>query len=123
METAWTDFQATVKTYVDTIGKKTGQQQATFRDAAAAQVTAWREVAEKIQGAAAEFAADSRADLDIAVKQMKADASEAEKKLKQVGGDSWAAFSKALAQSRAAFDQANHAAWEAFKRAAARKTE
>ena len=51
------------------------------------------------------------------------DASEAEKKLKQVGGDSWAAFSKALAQSRAAFDQANHAAWEAFKRAAARKTE
>ena len=123
LEAAWTDFQATVKTYVDTVGKKTGQQQATFRDAAAAQLKAWREVAEKIQVAATEFAADSRTELDIAVKQMKADASDAEARLKQIGGDSWAAFSKALAQSRAAFDQANHAAWEAFKRAASRKTE
>jgi len=123
LEAAWTDFQAIVKTYVDTVGKKTGQQQGTFRHAAAAQLKAWREVAEKIQVAATEFTDDSRTELDIAVKQMKADASDAEARLKQIGGDSWAAFSEALAQSRAAFDRANHAAWEAFKRAASRKTE
>ena len=45
---------------------------------AAAQVKAWREAADKLHDAAAKVAAARRADIDTALKQMKADASEAE---------------------------------------------
>ena len=63
---------------------------------------------------------ERRADLDAAVKQMKADASEVEarlEKLKQAGNESWTALSAALAESRKAFDRANQTAWDALKRA------
>jgi hypothetical protein len=120
LESQWRGFEAQVKTYFDTVGKKVEQQQATFRDVAAAQAKAWREAADKIQAAATGVAAAGRADLDAAVKQMKADAAEAEarvQQLKQAGGESWAAFSAALAESRTAFDRANQQAGDALKRA------
>ena len=75
-----------------------------------------------LHDAAAKVAAARRADLDAALKQMKADASEAEarlQKLKQAGSESWTVFGAALAESRKAFDRANQAAWDALKRAAA----
>ena len=121
LESQWNGFEAQVKTYIDTVGKHIEQQQATFRDVAAAQVEAWREAADKFHDGATKLAAERRADIDAAVKQMKADASEAEarlQKLKQAGGESWTALSAALAESRKAFDRANQAAWDAFKRAA-----
>jgi hypothetical protein len=121
LESRWDDFEAQVKTYIDTVGKQVQQQQATFRDVAAAQVKAWREAADKLHDAAANVAAARRADLDAAVKQMKADAAEAEarlQKLKQAGSKSWSAMEAALAESRKAFDRANQAAWDALKRAA-----
>ena len=110
-------FEANVKTYFETVDKQIDQQQATFRDVAAAQQKAWREAGERLHIAAAK-----RPDIDAAVKQMKADASEAEarlQKLKQAGSESWAALSAALGESRKAFDRANQAAWEALKRATA----
>jgi len=121
LESQWNGFEAQVKTYIDTVGKHIEQQQATFRDVAAAQVEAWREAADKFHDGATKLAAERRADIDAAVKQMKADASEAEarlQKLKQAGSESWTALSAALAESRKAFDRANQAAWDAFKRAA-----
>ena len=121
LESHWNDFEAQVKTYIETVGKQIQQQQATFRDVAAAQVKAWREAADVLHGEAAKIADARRADIDVAVKQMKADASEAEarlQKLKQAGTESWTAFGAALAESRKAFDRANQAAWDAFKRAA-----
>lgn len=121
LEPQWNGFEAKVKTYIDTVGKQIEQQKVTFRDVAAAQTKAWREAADKINNAAAKVAAARRADIDAAVKQMKADASEAEarlQKLKQAGNESWTALSAALAESRGAFDRANQAAWDAFKRAA-----
>jgi hypothetical protein len=121
LESQWNGFEAQVKTYINTVGKQIEQQQATFRDVAAAQVEAWREAADKFHDAATKLAAERRADIDAAVKQMKADASEAEarlQKMKQVGSESWTALSAALAESRKAFDRANQAAWDAFKRAA-----
>jgi hypothetical protein len=121
LESEWSAFEAKVKTYIETLGKQVRQQQATFRDVAAAQVKAWHEAADTLHDAAAKIAASPRADIDAAVKQMKADAVEAEarlQKLKQAGSESWAALSAALAESRKAFDQANQAAWDAFKRAA-----
>ena len=121
LESQWNAFEAQVKTYINAVGKQIEQQQATFRDVAAAQVKAWREAADKFHDTATKLAAERRADIDAAVKQMKADASEAEarlQKLKQAGSESWTALSAALAESRKAFDRANQAAWDAFKRAA-----
>ena len=125
LESRWNDFEAQVKTYIDSVGKQVQQQQATFRDVAAAQVKAWHEAADKLHDAAAKVAAARRADLDATVRQMKADASEAEarlQKLKQAGSESWTTFGAALAESRNAFDRANQAAWDALKRAAPPRT-
>lgn len=82
---------------------------------------AWRETAENLRTAGKDFAAERRSEIDATVKNMEADAAEAEKKLQKVneaGKQSWSALMTALAETRAAFDRANHAAQEAFKRAA-----
>jgi len=125
LESQWQGFETQVKTYVETLGKQVQQQQATFRDVAAAQVKAWREAADKLNEEAAKVAAARRVDVDAAVKQMKADAAEAEtrlQKLKQAGSESWSPLSAALAESRKAFDRANQEAWNALKRAAPQKS-
>ena len=121
LESQWHGFEGQVKIYFDTAGKHIEQQQAAFRDIAAAQAKAWRTAADKFHDAATKVATEKRADVDAAVKQMKAEAAEAEarlQKLKQAGSDSWTALGGALAQSRKVFDQANQRAWDAFKRAA-----
>ena len=67
-----------------------------------------------------EFAIERRGDVDSTVKRMEADAAAAEEKLQklnQAGLQSWSALMAALAETRAAFDRANTAAQEAFKRA------
>lgn len=125
LEAQWNGFEAELKGYVETIGKQIEQQQATFREVAVAQVKAWREAADRLHDEGAKMAAAKRADIDTAVKQMKADATEADarlQKLKQAGSESWSAFSAALADSRKAFDRANQAAWDTLKRAAAAKS-
>ena len=122
LQSQWHGFEAKVKTYFETVDKQIDQQQATFRDVAAAQQKAWREAAEKLHNEAAKIAAAKRPEIDAVVKQMKADASEAEarlQKLKQAGSESWVALSAALEESRKAFDRANQAAWDALKRATA----
>ena len=110
LESQWSGFEAQVKSYFETVGKQIEQQHATFQDIAVAQVKAWRAGADKFHDAAAKMAAEKRANLDAAVKQMRAEAAEAEarlQKLKQAGSKSWTALSGALAESRKAFDQAN----------------
>jgi hypothetical protein len=122
LDADWNVFEGQVNTYFDTVGKQIEHQQATFRDLAAAQATAWRETADKLHEEALKVAAARRADVDAAVKQMRADAAATEarmQKLKQAGGESWTALSAALLESRKAFDQANQKAWDALKRAAA----
>jgi len=122
LDTHWNEFEAQVKAYIETIGKQVQQQQATFQGVAAAQVKAWHEAADQLHSEAAKVVAARRADVDAALKQMKADASKAEaqlQKLKQAGSESWTALGAALAESRKAFDRANEAACDALKRAAA----
>jgi DNA repair exonuclease SbcCD ATPase subunit len=121
LETEWSAFETEVKKYVDTFGKKIEQQQATFKLQAAAQLKAWREAADKLRTAGKEFAAERRGEIDTTVKRMEANAAVAEErlqKLNQAGMQSWSALMGALAETRAAFDRANQAAQEAFKRAA-----
>jgi hypothetical protein len=118
LERQWNGFEAQVKTYFESAGKQIEQQQATFKDIAAAQAKAWREAADKFHEAAGKVAAARSADLDAALKQMKSDASEAEarlQKVKQAGSESWSVLSAALAESRKAFDQANQTAWNALR--------
>jgi len=121
LQSQWVAFEAQVKTYFDGIGQQVGQQQAMFQGVAAAQMKAWHEAADKLHAEATKSAAARRADIDAAIKQMKADASEAEarlQKVKQAGSESWSAMSAALAETRKIFDQANQAAWDALNRAA-----
>jgi hypothetical protein len=125
METQWSGFEAQVKIYFESVGKQIEQQQATFKDIAAAQVNAWREATDQFHDAATKVAAARRADFDAAIQKMKSDASEAEarlQKVKQAGSESWSALSAALAESRKAFDRANQAAWDTLKGTASPKT-
>ena len=118
LEPQWNEFEAQVKTYFESAGEQVEQQQATFKDIAAAQTKAWREAADKFRDAASQVAAARRADIDAALKQMKLDAAEAEarvEKFKQAGNSSWSVLSAALTESRKAFDEANQAAWKALK--------
>ncbi len=121
LESEWSSFETEVTKYVESFGKQIEQQQALFKLQAAAQLNAWREAANKLGSNAQEFAAERRAEIDAAVKRMNADAAAAEEKLQQLnqaGTQSWSALMAALAETRAAFDRANQAAREAFKRAA-----
>jgi hypothetical protein len=51
LERQWNGFEAQVKTYFESAGKQIEQQQATFKDIAAAQAKAWREAADKFSEA------------------------------------------------------------------------
>jgi hypothetical protein len=120
LESDWNAFQAGAKRFVEDFGQQLNLQRATFEEVAAAQQKAWREAADKIQAASAEFAADRRAKVEAAVQQMKAAASTTEaniQKFAKAGSQSWTAMNAALAESRTAFDKANQVAWDAFKRA------
>lgn len=122
LEPEWNSFEAEVKKYVETFSKQVEQQQATFKLQAAAQLKAWREAADKLAGDTKQFAAERRGDIDASVKRMQTDAAAAEEKLQkqlaQMGTQSWSVLMATLTETRAAFDRANQAAREAFKRAA-----
>lgn len=125
LEAQWHEFEAKVRDYFQTVGKQLDRQQATFRDVAATQAKAWRETADKLEAEATKAAVARRADIEVAVKQMKVHAGEAQARLQKVqqsGGESWEALSAALAESRKAFDRAAQQAWDAFSRAAAPKS-
>lgn len=125
LESDWDHFEAQVDKYFEAVGKQIERQQATFRDAAAAQAKAWNDAVERLSNEAARMAATRRADVDAALEHMKAQAADAEsrlQKLKQAGGESWSALSVALIESRKAFDKANQTAWDAFRQATSQKT-
>jgi hypothetical protein len=120
LETEWKSFQAETEKYLETFGKGIEQQRDVFQSQVAAQLTAWRETADKLNTAAKEFATERRREIDATVSRMKADATTAEKKLQDLaraGTESWSALNAALAETRASFDRANQAARDAFKRA------
>ena len=118
LEADWVGFENEVTKYIETFGRQIGQQQATFQSLVAAQLKAWREVADKVHVAAGEFTAERRGEIDASVTRMKADAAAAEEKLQRLaraGTDSWSALNAALAEARAAFDRANQTARDVFK--------
>ena len=122
LEPEWNSFETEVRKYVETFSKQIEQQRATFQLQSAAQLKAWREAADKLAGDTRQFTTERQAEFDAAVKRMQADATAAEEKLQkqleQMGTQSWSALMAVLTETRAAFDRANQAARDAFKRAA-----
>ncbi len=122
LEPEWNAFEAEVRKYVDTFSKQIEQQRATFKLQSAAQLKAWREAADKLAGDTKQFTTERQAEFDAAVKRMQADATAAEvklqKQMEQMGTQSWSAWMGVLTETRTAFDRANQAVREAFKRAA-----
>jgi hypothetical protein len=120
LENDWTAFEAEVQKYVESLGKQAEQKQAIFQARSASQLKSWHEMADKFVGDAKNFAADRQHDVDATLKHMKADTAAAQgklEKLNKAGSESWSALNAALVETRHAFDRANQAAHEAFKRA------
>jgi hypothetical protein len=114
-------LEAQVKQYVETFARQVEQQRATFRLQADAQLKSWRAAADKFRSDAVEFATERRNVIEATVEHMNADAAVADerlRKLSQASTESWSAMMAALAETRAAFDRANQASADAFKRAA-----
>jgi hypothetical protein len=122
LEPQWSSFETEVRKYVETFSRQFEQQRATFKLQSAAQLKAWREAADKLAGDTNQFAAERQAEIDTAVKRMQTDAAAAEvklqKQMEQMGTQSWSALMAVLTETRAAFDRANQAARDAFKRVA-----
>ncbi len=121
LESEWSSFETEARKYIEGFVKQVEQQQAAFKLQAAAQLSAWREAADKLGFAANEFAAERRNEIDAALQRMKADAVAAEAKLlklNEAGTQSWSVLMAALTETRATFDRANRALQEQFKRAA-----
>jgi hypothetical protein len=121
LESDWSAFEAQAKQYVELFARQAEQQHETFRLQADAQLKSWRAAADRLNSDAKEFAAERRSEVEATVRRMNADATEAEEKLRmlhEAGAQSWSAMMAALTETRAAFDRANQAAAEAFKRAA-----
>jgi hypothetical protein len=122
LESKWASFQTELNSNIETFGKQIEQQQAIFQRRADAQLKAWREAADQLAAAAKNFAADHRAEIEVVKRRVDADAAQAEDKLRKVhqaGHQSWSALMAALSETRAAFDRANEAAQDAFRKAAA----
>lgn len=121
LESDWSAFEAQAKQYVELFARQAEQQHETFRLQADAQLKSWRAAADRLNSDAKEFAAERRSEVEATVRRMNADVTEAEEKLRmlhEAGTQSWSAMMTALTETRAAFDRANQAAAEAFKRAA-----
>lgn len=122
LEADWARFEVDVQKYVESFGEKIKQQQETFKLQADAQLKAWHQATDKFNAAAAEFAAERRAEIDATIARMKADAAEADEKLRKLqgaGNESWSILMGALTETRAAFDRANQSVREALKKAVA----
>jgi ElaB/YqjD/DUF883 family membrane-anchored ribosome-binding protein len=120
LEPEWNAFEAEVRKYVDSFAKQAEQQRAAFKSQADAQLKAWREAAGQIGNAAKGFAAEHRSDFDALTNRMNSEAAAAEdrlRKLNEAGTQSWSALMSALTETRTAFDRANRAASEVFKKA------
>ncbi len=122
LEAEWKTFETELKKYLEVVGQEIGQQQAVFKAQLAAQMNAWREVADKVQAAAAEYASEQRKQIEASLARMRTDAATAEQKLEKLasaGNQTWAALNTALAETRGVFDRANQSVRETLKKAAA----
>jgi hypothetical protein len=121
LEVDWKTFESGVEAYLESVGHEVALREAAFKARADAQQKSWHEAMGKFDKAVTKLATGGKAELEIALKKMKSEADVAKASLERLRGardQSWSALKTALAETRAAFDRADHAVHEAFKRAA-----
>ncbi len=119
LEGQWAVFEDSVKDYLQTVGKQVTEQETVFRARADAQNKAWQHAIDKLHESAANLAADSRGDLEAAVKRLEAEANAAKARLdrlNQAEDASWEAMKSALMETRATLGRTHQAVLDAFKR-------
>lgn len=120
LEAQWAHFLAQVDSYMQIVGSQFEQQQAVYRDMAAAQVKAWKKTVDLLHQTTIKAKAVQAHDLEALSKRVKASALEYEgrlQKLRHAGKETWTALNAALAESRSALDRANEEVREAVRRA------
>lgn len=121
LELEWKNFEAEVNAHVKKAGRQFGFHQSIFQKLAGTQAKNWRVATANLQLLTRKVVPARRTGLTVAAKQMKADAAEAQARLKKLGAAgtaSWSAMRTALNTSRKAFDRANQQAIKAVRRAA-----
>jgi hypothetical protein len=116
-EADWKVFEAGAQKFIDDARTELQQQKAAFLARADAQHKAWQTAIDKLQQDVAKTTAEKKTKADAAVRQMKADAAAARaklEKLKEATASSWAAYEKALEETRVALDRAGQTAHDAF---------
>jgi hypothetical protein len=120
LQSEWKKFEAEVNTHVKKTGRQFGFHQSVFQKLASTQAKSWRAATANLQLLTRKVVPARRTGLTVAVKQMKADAADAQARLKKLGAasaTSWSAMRTALNTSRKAFDRANQQAIRAVGRA------
>jgi hypothetical protein len=104
-----------VQFFVEKFGKQVEQQKTTFQMLAAAQMKVWRGVADTVQQVTRGFTAERCGDIEKAAARQERRGGGGE--ARETVGEACPAVVRArrLAETRAAFDRANQAAWSAFK--------
>ncbi len=121
LEADWRTFEAGIETYLQAVGQEVEQHEAAFKARADAQQKAWHDATSNFDKIVTKVASARKAEFETALKKMKSDAAAASANLERLRGardTSWSALKAALAESRAAFDRADHAVHAAFRRAA-----
>jgi malonyl CoA-acyl carrier protein transacylase len=120
MEAQWNAFETNVQKYINDVERQVDQGRAAFQARADAQMKAWQESIQKLRDTAKGYAAGQRAKVEATAMQMKKDAQAAEARLQKLsvaGAVTSAAFTTALAETRAAFDRASQVAHNAVRSA------
>jgi deoxyribodipyrimidine photolyase len=121
LETQWTKFETSFEEWAHATHDEVEHQKAVFTARVDAQIKALNAGADRFKTSAQAFTAARKTEIEEAFKaaRMQADAVKAKAQLlRQAGKEARDAITKALAESRAAFDRANKAAHDATGRAA-----
>jgi chromosome segregation ATPase len=125
LEAQWAAFENSVQSYLDTVDRQVREQETIFRARADAQSKAWWQAIDKLREDAEHFAMDNRGGIETAIEQLGSEAEAAKIKLDELNtadGASWIAMRSALAETRAALDQAHRSAVDVFERSASNHT-
>jgi predicted nucleic acid-binding Zn-ribbon protein len=104
VEKVWSDFETQANRWVE----RAGNQKETFDAQAKSQLASWQTMVDEFVQKASEVEKSSRADAEVEIERLKGEAKKAEAQLdelRKAGAASWSAMSKALDESRSAFEK------------------
>jgi hypothetical protein len=120
VESRWTAFEAAVQKWADATRQDVADQNEIFVARAEAQLKAWNDIIDQLEASAKASASDRKREIESVLATIRADREVVKARLEALrrsGKETRIALADALDQSRAAFDRANQAAADAFRRA------